>query len=780
VKIKIAAVILFILSLMCSGIYASSFESPRIGIVISKATMQDRWMITQMSAHGWAGVANLAGIPYDCLYISDVCTDQNLLSYDLLVFAQCSFIYNEYYRDLVNALKKYVAAGGHVIIDGPLAVRDEKSKERDHQKVDDIFAMEYTGFRGDSSHRIQVAFNTHYITRPYEMGQSITQHIQNGLNTLRFKKGGDILLVSANDRMSFPFLSSRESKHSRIILVSDLATWSGVASFWRNEQPQVFYANQIFEILVRGLHWAIYGDIENPFPVPQLSNANMTVIIRLDGDGSANLDYQIRTINYLESIAKESGVVPVYGWVSDGATKAGWPNLAPLGKKIEAVGGQIATHSKYHKIDREMNERRWKEELDESIKEIEFGTSDMGYPIGKVEYFINPGNTIPMYDYNQLARRFTFYMTHGFCQNMPIGYGNLTWFTGDNKEFVILEDSPSMDYQWFYDPSWSYTTAQITAYEEAIFDHMYDNVGRGVVFNETWHDYSICSAQFGRGERIINKNNMAFYNAMKENFNTHDVYCPTPIDLANKLRAMAQWNYDWKSQSNRIELQLDLSKVGIDSIAEFIGGMGIKIENTNAFIQQVLVNKVAHYAFTDNLVILPNLKRGKNRIVVTLGDRPSRESHLTFVSKRMPSIHKEGNDLTVDILTKCRAKFNFKVYEPFILLNADWQEWNREGKHVLRGSVTSDRSIVLKRTSQFDFSIVRSTVPITDYKESKSAISIRVDASRRDESTIWFACARQPLAVFMDSEKVNITKKDGIFIIMLPEFNTPKEVIIKL
>jgi len=742
--------------------------------------MQDRWMITQMSAHGWAGVANLSGIPYDCLFISDVVSDQNLSRYDLLIFAQCSYVYEKNYSGLVDALKKYITKGGNVIVDGPLAVNDEKSKDMNHDKIDKILGMEYIGFRGDSSARIQVAYNTHYATRPFEMGQSITQHVQNGLNTLQFNEGGEVLLKAANDRRSFPFLSCRESGNSRIILVSDLATWSGVASFWRNEQPQVFYANQIFEVLVRATHWAIYGDTENPFPVPQLSNANMTVIIRLDGDGSGNLDHQIKTANYLVSIAKESGVVPVYSWVSDDATKAGWPNLAPLGKKIEDVGGQIATHSKYHRIDREMNEKRWKEELDDSIEEIEFGTSDMGYPIGKVEYFINPGNTIPMFDYGQLAKRFTFYMTHGFCQNMPIGYGNLTWFTGDNKEFVVLEDSPSMDYQWFYDPSWSFTTAQITAYGEAIFDHMFNNVQRGVVFNNAWHDYSISSAQFGRDKRIINKNNIAFYDAMKENFNTHDIYCPTPNDLGNKLRAMAQWNYNWKSDGNTIELQLDLSKVRVDSVAEFIGGMGIKIENTNAFIQKVVVNKKLHYAFSDNLVILPNLKKGKNNIVVTLGDRPSQESRLTFVSKRMPSINKNGNDIEVDILTKCKAKFNFSVNEPFILLNSDWQEWNRKGDHILKGSVNSNRRVILKKTSQSDFSLTRSTVPITDYKESKSAISFGIKNNHQDEKTIWFSSSQQPTKVSVNSKKVDFTKKGKNYIINLPEFDNETEVIIRL
>ena len=72
----------------------------------------------------------------------------------------------------------------------------------------------------------------------------------------------------------------------------------------------------------------------------------------------------------------------------------------PTGKKLEDAGGQIGTHSSFHRINREMTEKRWKEELDDAIREIEFNMSDYGYDIGKVDGFINPGNTIHMDDYN--------------------------------------------------------------------------------------------------------------------------------------------------------------------------------------------------------------------------------------------------------------------------------------------------------------------------------------------------------------------------------------------
>ena len=200
-----------------------------------------------------------------------------------------------------------------------------------------------------------------------------------------------------------------------------------------------------------------------------------------------------------------------------------------------------------------------------------------GFPIHKIQSLINPGDTIPMEDYDEVARRFSFYMTHGLEQSVPLGFGNMTWFTGANKDFVLLENSPHPDYQWFYDPTWSYTTAQITANEVSIFDHMFHNVGRGVIFNEMWHDYSISSSPVneGKDKRITNENNFPFYEAMKTKFATLPIYCPEPQELAQKLRAMAQWNYSWKASDDNIEMTLDLSSLRRNDTAEFLGGMGI-------------------------------------------------------------------------------------------------------------------------------------------------------------------------------------------------------------
>jgi len=121
----------------------SSFENPRVGIVISKISFEQHWGVTQMAAHGWAAAVNLAGIPYDCLFLEDLSVIKNLPEYDLLIFGQCGYVEDDVYKKLIPALTQYLSAGGNVLIDGPLAANDAKARERNHEKLDEILGIKY-------------------------------------------------------------------------------------------------------------------------------------------------------------------------------------------------------------------------------------------------------------------------------------------------------------------------------------------------------------------------------------------------------------------------------------------------------------------------------------------------------------------------------------------------------------------------------------------------------------------------------------------------------------
>ena len=776
--LRFVAVLLF----LCGMTFAStaSFTQPRLAIFLSKTSYHHAWETSQLAGHGWVGIATLAGIPYDTLFVEEMPGDQELSKYSTLVFAQTTLVDDATYSQIVLRLRAYLARNHSVMLDGPLATKDENEKERDHHALDDLLGLEYKGLLGGTEYRIRVTSNDHYVTRELEVSQFVTPVLASATNVLQPRSGGSVLLVSTDGEHSFPYLSCATLGSSRVVLVSDFGTSAGAGTFFRNDPPQVAYANELWNALIRAVQWATYGDVDVPFPAPQLSNANLTAVVRFDGDNSGDLNYQLKTLNFLTGVAQDTGVVPLYTWVSSFVKKAGWDKLAPLGKGLENLGGEIGTHSKFHEIDRKMTPDRWREELDGSIAEIEENMRAQGVPIRKIQSMINPGDTIPMEDYREVAARFSFYMTHGLEQSVPLAFGNMTWFTGANKDFVVLENSPHPDYQWFYDPTWSYTTAQITANEEAIFDHMFHNVGRGVIFNEMWHDYSISSAPVheGKDKRITNQNNFPFYEAMKTKFGTLPIYCPEPQELAQKLRAMAQWNYSWKASDNSIEMTLDLSSLRLNDTAESLGGMGIRVENTRQFIHSVLIDGRVHPAFDDHLLILPNLTPGKKHsITIKLGAQPTTAPHLTYLSKQMTEAAPTPTGLAFNVKAKSKARFSIAVAQPAIVLNADWQEWDDSNGHI-KGFVRSDRRIELVQVQTSGFHLTRASAPILAVKENPGTTALRLAAPSPEPALIGLRSDQQLRRATLAGQDLKITNIGRTYEVELPPYTKESDLIL--
>ena len=163
--------------------------------------------------------------------------------------------------------------------------------------------------------------------------------------------------------------------------------------------------------------------------------------MRFDGDNSGDLNYQLKTLNFLTSVAQDTGVVPLYTWVSSFVKEGGLGQTGAARQGLEDLGGEIGTHSKFHEIDRK-HVLIAREELDGSVEEIEQNMRAQGFPIRKIQSMINPGDTIPMEDYGEVAGRFSLYMTHGLEQSVPLGFGNMTWFTGSEQTSSAREFSP--------------------------------------------------------------------------------------------------------------------------------------------------------------------------------------------------------------------------------------------------------------------------------------------------------------------------------------------------
>jgi hypothetical protein len=309
---------------------------------------------------------------------------------------------------------------------------------------------------------------------------------------------------------------------------------------------------------------------------------------------------------------------------------------------------------------------------------------------------------------------------------------------------------------------------------------MFHDVGRGVIFNEMWHDYSISSAPVheGKDKRITNENNFPFYEAMKTKWGTIPIYCPEPQELAQKLRAMAQWNYSWKASDSALEMTLDLSTLRRSDTADSLGGMGIRVENTRKFIQSVLIDGRVHPAFDDRLLILPSLAPvKKHTITIKLGAQPTTAPHLTYLSKLMTEATPTPNGLAFKVKAKSKARFAVAVAGPAIALNADWQEWNDSNAHI-RGFVRSDRRIKVVNMSAAGFHLTRANLPVLAVNEKPGTLTLRLAAPGAEPPQVSLRSDRQLGRATLGGQNLKMRRIGRTYELELPLFTEESELIL--
>ena len=98
----------FVVSLFFSvSVLRALPSSRRIGIVISQTSVNTEWEIAQMSAFAWTAIANIAGIPYECLLLENM-AQVDLSKYNLLIFGQCRSIHAKDYAASVALINGYL------------------------------------------------------------------------------------------------------------------------------------------------------------------------------------------------------------------------------------------------------------------------------------------------------------------------------------------------------------------------------------------------------------------------------------------------------------------------------------------------------------------------------------------------------------------------------------------------------------------------------------------------------------------------------------------------
>jgi hypothetical protein len=127
----------------------------------------------------------------------------------------------------------------------------------------------------------------------------------------------------------------------------------------------------------------------------------------------------------------------------------------------------------------------------------------------------------------------------------------------------------------------------------------------------------------------------------------------------------------------------------------------------------------------------------------------------------MPEIKKNGNDLTVTLMTKSKARFGFYAPSGFIVMNADWFEWNRKGNSRLDGFVTSDRTITLKQLKTPGIAFHYSDLIISNVKETESEIILTLPQEKAIQEKLIRISSVNDIQSIQLNDKLLEAEKDG-------------------
>lgn len=673
---KIALAILSFL--FCAG---ALLAQNKVAVVISRTSYFARQSEVGSAAKSWTAICNLAGLPYSTLFVEDL-NDSALKSHSAVVLCQCNFLTDAEYSTIQKFLEKASKSGYGVLVDGPVGTYDESEDFRDELGIDKLLGIVKHGDASMDGFRLRVADNAHFITNDYGRKEMLSNLLSSELPVLALDGDSRVLVNVSDDVHTYPYESVKTDGKLNVAVINGLSHAAALGASFRNYAPKGFFPSKVYPLLRKTLQWCVNGDTQKAFPSLLLSDGNMTAFIRVDGDGSQAPASMDMCMTYLEDIALESGVQGVMTYVSAWATRAGWHFYVDHSRKLQELGTAIGTHSMNHRLSELETEEEFSYELDGSKKEIRDNHVSRGYDVGEIRYLVNPGNTLAMHHLDQVRKRFDFFMTHGQDQYLPVAYGNINWFTG-GKPLPMVDDSPSPDYQWFYDSEWSHTTAEVANYENLVLDHLYNTVGNGVVFDAMWHDYGMSKMLIGEprnvtkimreGTRIINDNNQEYYETIRNFWNTHDVYCPEPAELAAKLTVLSNATITWTAEADALTANISFAKDDFAKYAKYIGGMAIGMNNTEKAISAVEIDGKPYLGFSDEKVILPVPQKRQMTIKVTLGGQKP-ESRVIYSSKILSGVSSSESGLTASVISHSMSRVKFETSVPSVVIGATWFE----------------------------------------------------------------------------------------------------------
>lgn len=611
---------------------AANAGSPRVAVVACEGG--SHW--SQSSSQGVVGLAGLVGVPYDTRRLADLLADPG--DYRSLWFSACPEVSDARYLALVDLIDDHLGGGGHVFLDGPLAVRST-SGGRDTAELDAILGVRYAGWRQVSGYEIVVRASGQVIAE--EIGMQVGEPLSQGLHA-----GSDIVeLLDPDDRDGavllglhglgdpdgYPYLIVRETTAGgRVVAVASYGSGAGAATSFRNGEPSGFFDNRALPFLLTALEWMEHGS--GPVVGLQLSHAEMTAIGRIDGDWSRRIDDTGAAFDFASELARETGLATVYGLVSGFVEPESWPLCRAAALDLEARGGVVGSHSETHPFNMsdELTAPEWEIQIDESIATVRAGL-DLGAP--PVRAFINPGNTIHAGDYFRFFDDVDLFMSHGFETWVPYASGVIGFDPGVAAT-VVVNNTLVPDYQWFYSDSWIYSLDEVVNTQALILDYYQNTVGRGVLYNEMWHDYAI-SGNATPKHLDPDAPVRLLFDVNRAHFEQNLVYMPEVDELVGKFHvaARALRSSEWIG-GGAIAVEIDYSRVAA-RYRRFAAGMGLRIRAGG--IRAVWIDGEPHPGFSDDTVILPAPAGVSQQVVVDRSGEPD-DTHLRFVNRSVDEI----------------------------------------------------------------------------------------------------------------------------------------------
>jgi hypothetical protein len=730
--------------LVCLLVGTLSAREAKVAVVMSKTSYGIAADETGSAGKAWTAVANLAGLPYETLFVEDL-KEASLDAYSLLVLSQCLYLTDAEYALVEDAVRHFVESGKGVVLDGPTGLYDHEEEFRKNRTLDQYLGMKYLYDVPVDGFRLRVAENDHFITGPYHADQALSNLLTASLPVISVSAPARTLVSVTDDIHTYPYASVVKKGEGRVAVLDGLSAKACIGASFKNYDPKGFFPSEVYPLLMRTLQWCQWGDVSTPFPSLLLSDGDMTAIIRLDGDGSIYAPSMTLCMDYLTDLANETGVQAVFSFVSAWATRAGWHFFVDRARKLQEQGSVIATHTMNHRLEGLSTDEQFKRELDESRQEIRENLAARGFDPGEIRYLINPGNTLAMDQYHQIAKRFDLFMTHGLDQFLEVAYGNMTWFT-DGIQLPVIGDSPCPDYQWFYDPTWSHTTPEIANYQNLVLEHYCSDIGHGVVLDLMWHDYGMSNILYAgprfisrlpEGTRIFNDDNGELYETTRNFWATHNIYCPEPEELAAKMKFLSNAAYDWRWENGVLVMDIRFDEENFGKYAKYVGGMAVAVNNTDMPVRRVEIDGKPHFAFSDGKVILPCPENARMTVKVFFDGAPA--PRLEYTSKVLKSIASTQEGLLVEVADRSVARLRFRLTEPAVVLGASSYTVDYGGSTVECRMEGAGKVTVAPNTTPVR--ILSSTLPITKFQSAGKGAKVTVKANGKRHNRLVYVDA---------------------------------------